>query len=137
MSGTPTFAGEIEFVDHYLPEKSFGEFENLPYMDDLHGLAGEFSNSIELMPYQKMGEQVKLLISVYLIPKRTSGTIIAVLTRDPYPKARSEFANMVKIAKQRFDTQTQLLQEFEKSSIDSAAEALNQLYQRMLDKWHA
>lgn len=131
MNNTKTFAGEIEFDGRISPEQDFGKFQNLPLVNEIHELAAEFSNCIELMPYQKVGENVKLLISVYLESKQNSGTIIAVLIRDTYPITTIDLAKMVRHAYKIFTSLPQLTQQFEKGSILSAEDALSQLHQRI------
>jgi hypothetical protein len=134
MSVEKTFSGEIEFDPHTLPSIDFGEFQYLPYSDDIHDLAKEFSNSLELMPYQKVGEHVKLLISVYLQLKQKPGTIIAVLIREKYPKDLTELANLVHLAHNIFNNMTQLNENFDKISIDSANSSLDHLHNKILAK---
>ena len=86
------------------------------------------------MPYQKVGEHVKLLISVYLQLKQKPGTIIAVLIREKYPKDLIELANLVHLAHNIFNNMTQLNENFDKISIDSAKSSLDQLQNKILTK---
>jgi hypothetical protein len=140
MQDVSGFLGEIEFggagsAGDLTPLNGFGQFEGLPYIQRLHELAHEFSDVLELMPYQKAGEGVKLLISVYIEPRLTNGRIIAVLVREAYPTDRPALASLMQLALKRMETLVQIRQQFKEPSIASAREALFRLSQKILAFW--
>jgi len=132
MPETSGFLGEIEFVAELLPSQEFGRFESLPDVQAIHELAHEYSQSLELMPYQKVGEPPKLLVSVYVASRLTTGRMIAVLVRDDYPPTWEALAEVVMLALLRLDALDLMTEQIEAGSIAQARAALNGLYEKIL-----
>jgi len=127
VSDAPGFLGEIEFAAGIPPGRDFGQFATLPNVQRIHALAHQFSHVLELMPYQKVGEPVKLLVSVYVESVLTKGRVIAVLIRDNYPADWRGLAQMVQAALEQVEVLVQLKGLYSETSIASAREALGQL----------
>lgn len=127
MQNEPGFQGEIEFQAGADLESHFGEFENLPNIGLIHELAGEFSASLELMPYQMAGDVKRLLVSVYIGIRAKPGKVIAVLTRAPYPSSWEELEAIMKTAESRLAYLKQLENIYQSESIDQARLALDAL----------
>ena len=125
------FQGEIEFDHGILPGKGFGEFETLWNIDLIHELAGEFSSSLELMPYQKAGDVKRLLVSVYIASKSKKGSVIAVLTRDPYPKDWNDLNEIMRTAIERLDHLDRLEAAYKRDSFVDARKALLMLSEKI------
>jgi len=132
MPETNGFLGEIEFVEGLLPSQEFGRFESLPHVQAIHALPHEYSRSLELMPYQKVGEPPRLLVSVYVASRFTTGRMIAVLVREVYPPTWEALAEMVMLALHRLEALDLLAQQIEPGSIAEARAALNGLYEKIL-----
>jgi hypothetical protein len=131
MPDAEGFLGEIEFVEGLLPSQEFGRFEHLPGVQAIHELAHEFSQCLELMPYQKVGEPPKLLVSVYVASRFTTGRMIAVLVRDEYPSTWEALAEKVKLALLRLDALDRMTEQIEAGSIAQARAALDGLSQKI------
>ena len=127
MQSEAGFQGEIEFVEKILPDQDFGDFQGLPNITLIHELAGEFSNSLELMPYQKVGDTKRLLISVYLETSNVSGKVIAVLARDPYPNSWQDLIQIMEIARERLSILDNQPGPFPAESIATARNAIASL----------
>ncbi len=123
-----TFLGELELAQDQLQDPGFAAFDELPQVDFIRDLAAEYAGVIELMPYQKDGEEMKLLVSVYLQPRGHSGKVIAVLIRDRYPRDPFEFQQLVVNATNRLASLSALADRFEPGSIQSAREQLDRLH---------
>jgi len=80
------FAGEIELIDKPFTPEDWADFNILPFVDKIRKLAQRYKNRVEIMPYQKQGGKVQLLISGYLRENTTKRKIIVVLIRKTYPK---------------------------------------------------
>ncbi len=131
MSTGLTFLGELELVQDQLQDPAFAEFDRLPQVDFIRSVADEFAGVIELMPYQKDGEEMKLLVSVYLQPRNNSGKVIAVLIRGRYPKDVQELQQLVVNASNRLSSLDGIAGRFEAGSIQSAQENLDRLRLRI------
>lgn len=129
------FMGEIEFHDESVPEHDFGAFETLPNVQKIHELAREYADVLELMPYQLVGEGMKLLVSIYLESKHAEGKVIAVLTRSPYPPDADALDDLMQVAMQRAELLAHLSHRYEETSIESAKNALEQLYRKIQDQF--
>ncbi len=128
MGEEKTFLGEVALLDEIAPDDDFGAFDLLPNLALINELAAEFSDHLELMPYQEWGETVKLAVSVYLRPKSGGGRIIAVLSHEDYP---SDKAGLVPVIKQAAKHLEYLIRgighKFVEESLTSACESLEQL----------
>lgn len=127
MSTAFTFLGELELAQDRLQDPAFAEFDRLPQVDFIRSVADEFAGVIELMPYKKYGEEMKLLVSVYLQPRNSSGKVIAVLIRGRYPMDLKELQNLVGIASNRLSSLGIIADRFEEDSIRVAQEYLDEL----------
>jgi hypothetical protein len=128
------FQGEIEFLEGVLPDEDFGNFQSLPNIGLIHELASEFSNNLELMPYQIVGDVKRLLVSVYLQTKYDQGKVIAVLVRDPYPRDWSELEKVMSHANERLLILDALAETYPPESIDTARKALAKLAVKVRDR---
>ena len=131
MSTGLTFLGELELAQDRLQDPGFAEFDRLPHVDFVRSIAEEYAGIIELMPYQKDGEVMKLLVSVYLQPRNSSGKVIAVLIRERYPKDAQELQQLVLSASNRLSSLDAIAGRFEAESVQSARENLRRLYSRV------
>jgi hypothetical protein len=131
MSTSLTFLGELELAQDQLQDPDFAEFDRLPRVDFIRSVADEFAGVIELMPYQKDGEAMKLLVSVYLQPRDSTGKVIAVLIRERYPKDSQELQRLVLSASNRLSSLDAIAGRFEAESIQSAQENLTRLRRRI------
>ena len=95
MTNSTTFLGEVEILQNSMPEEDFGKFENLLNLGVVHELAHEFSDFLELMPYQELGKQMELSLAVYLRPKFADGRIIAIVGRDKFPENGESLSKIV------------------------------------------
>ena len=127
MQDETGFQGEIEFADGASLGSQFGEFEVLPNIGLIHELADEFSDSLELMPYQKAGDVKRLLVSVYIGVKSKPGKVIAVLIREPYPTSWDDLEGIMKKAAAQIDVLEQLDAVYQGESIDRARRAVEKL----------
>lgn len=126
-----TFLGEFELAEAPLQDPGFADFAHLPIIETVRLLAGEFAGAIELMPFQKDGDGMRLLVSVYLQPKNSTGKIIAVLVRAPYPEDLMSLSDLVKKATTRLTWLENISERFEQSSIQAAEDSLGQLSRRI------
>jgi hypothetical protein len=125
------FMGEIEFAGDHVPGEDFGAFETLPHVEKIHELAREYADVLELMPYQLVGEGMRLLVSVYLESRHAEGKVIAVLTRSPYPPDADALDDLMQVALKRAELLSHLSHRCEEASIASARNALEQLYRKI------
>jgi hypothetical protein len=131
MPAQRTFLGEIELVDNLELTQEFGDFETLPNVNLVWELAREFSDRVEIMPYQKAGDIARILVSVYLELIRGRGIIIAVLARDPYPQDRASLRTMIRDSLLRLGQMTRFGQRYAAGSIERSREALVDLLERL------
>jgi hypothetical protein len=94
------FVGELELVRSFR-SKDFQRFESLPLAQEVQKLASEVFGTIEIMPYQRQGETLKLALSVYLRPKFRRGRIIVILLKERYPRNFKELVALAEKAKTR------------------------------------
>jgi len=127
MQNETGFQGEIEFAEGESLGSQFGEFESLPNIGLIHELAGEFSDSLELMPYQKAGDVKRLLVSIYIGVKSKPGKVIAVLTRAPYPKSWDDLEGIMTTAAAQIAVLKTLDAIYQLESIDQSGLALEKL----------
>ncbi len=131
MEDALTFLGEINIYKKIAPDAAFGDFSNLPIENLVHQLAAEFSEHLELLPYQETGDPMMLNISVYLKPKAGNGRIIAILVREKYPVDPNELLGYVQLAKKRIEMLRVLQHRITPQSIDSAFHVLEQLERKI------
>jgi hypothetical protein len=131
MSEGLTFLGEFELAEAPLHDPSFADFVRLPYIEAVRSLAAEFAGAIELMPFQKDGDGMRILVSVYLQPKNSTGKVIAVLIRAPYPNDLISLSGLVDKAATRLPWLASISDRFEQSSILAAEESLSRLSRRI------
>ena len=131
MSEGITFLGEFELAEAPLQDPNFADFARLPFIEEVRSLAGEFAGAIELQPFQKDGVGMRLLVSVYLQPKNSTGKIIAVLIRAPYPADLMGLSDLVQRAATRLPWLGSISDRFEQSSILAAKDSLDQLSRRI------
>jgi hypothetical protein len=111
-----------------VPEDDFGAFETLSILEPIHELAHEFSDHLELMPYQQLGKQVELSLAVYLRPVFADGRIIAIVGRDEFPDDLKSLAKIVETGIHHLDLlNTGNGQRYEAGSIESASQQLKLL----------
>jgi hypothetical protein len=133
MTKALTFLGELELAQDQLQNPDFADFERLPYKELIQSLAMEFAGDIELMPYQKDGDKMRLLVSVYLQPKDSSGKVIAVLTRGLYPQDLQGIMQLIDIATKRLSSLQAIACRFKADSLQSAQENLKKLFLRIAE----
>ena len=126
-----TFLGELELAEVPVQDPGFADFERLPIIEVVRSLAGEFAGAIELMPFQKDGIGMRLLVSVYLQPQNSTDKIIAVLIRAPYPADLTELSDLVEKAATRIAWLESISHRFEQSSILAAKNSLSQLSRKI------
>lgn len=126
-----TFLGEFELAEAPLQDPNFADFAHLPFIEEVRSLAGEFAGAIELQPFQKDGVGMRLLVSVYLQPKNSTGKIIAVLIRAPYPADLMSLSHLVQKAANRLPWLGSISDRFEESSIQAAKDSLELLSRRI------
>jgi hypothetical protein len=131
MNPALTFLGELELSQDRLQNTTFADFDRLPHIQLIRSLANEFAGVIELMPYHKDGDEMRLLVSVYLQPKSSSGKVIAVLTRGLYPQDVSGLQQIVDLAAQRLLSLEAIGDRFEEGSIQTSQEYLKELSLRI------
>jgi hypothetical protein len=124
MGSESTFIGELEVSAGVEPTADFADFENLTNVALIRKVASEFSDQLELMPYQRAGEDMQLAVSVYLSPKSSPGRIIAVLARRSFPHSKQMLIALVKEARERLDLLRKISSRFEEASLGSARESL-------------
>lgn len=126
-----TFLGEFELAEAPIQDPGFADFARLPFIEEVRSLAGEFAGAIELQPFQKDGVGMRLLVSVYLQPKNSTGKIIAVLVRAPYPEDLMSLSDLVEKAPTRLTWLGSISDRFEPDSILAAKNSLDQLSRRI------
>lgn len=131
MKTALTFLGELELSQGQLQNRAFADFDRLPHIELIRSLAKEFSGIIELMPYQKDGDEMRLLVSVYLQPRSSTGKVIAVLLREPYPQDVPGLVKTVENALQRLYSLGVIADRFEEKSIQTSEEYLKALSSRI------
>ena len=132
MAESNTFLGEVSIFHAQVPDAEFGAFEKIPNLASINRLAHEFSEFLELMPYQQLGNNLEINLSIYLKPVYGDGRVIAIVAREAFPV---DFSALVLIIEKGI-RHLELLAEgigfrFEKSSIELAAEKLNALLCRI------
>ena len=133
MNTALTFLGEMELSQEQLQNTAFADFDRLPHVELIRSLANEFAGVIELMPYHKDGDIMRLLVSVYLQPRHSSGKVIAVLTRGPYPQDMDGLLQLVNNAAQRLMSLGVIADRFEEGCIQSSQEYLKELSLRIVN----
>ena len=128
--------GEIELREDAEPGAGFGVFASLPNVESVYCLARQFSERAELMPYQQVGDTVRLLVSVYLRSRVGDGLTIAVLTREPYPTTLPALQAVVERAATRVRLLGASAGRFEPSSLKRARHTLEEMA-REVEHWIA
>ena len=132
MTDSNAFLGEVAIIHAEVPGKDFGAFENLSNLGPIHDLAREFSEYLELMPYQQLGNNVELSLAVYLKPVFTDGMIIAIVGRKDFPSDLKALGSIVKTGIKHLDLLNDGIgHRYEKSSIESASEQLTLLLSKI------
>jgi len=131
MNTALTFLGELELAQEQLQNETFADFDRLPHVEFIRSLADEFAGVVELMPYHKDGDEMRLLVSVYLQPRHSSGKVIAVLTRGPYPQDLHGLLELVQNAARRLTSLEVIADRYEAGSIQSSQEYLKKLSLRI------
>ena len=131
MTAQLTFLGEIELAGDLVPTKGFGAFNELPNIGLVRELAHQFRESIELMPYQKVGDVRRLLICAYLEASVGGGQLIAVLGREEYPATLSGLVALLENAIRRLELLDQPGSEFRRGSLDAARTSLASLTKKI------
>jgi len=125
------FLGELELAEDFLRDTHLADFAAQPMVQQIWEIARAFSGRIELMPYQRDGDVMRLLVSVYLIPMGQIGKVIAVLTREPYPADRQGLQILIRKASSRLAALGAISHRFEAGSILQAKAALAELAERV------
>ena len=132
MKNTQTFLGEVAIIRDEMPDKDFGAFEKLTNLDSVHDLAREFSQFLELMPYQELGKNVEISLAVYLDPIFAEGRIIAIVARDDYPPDLDSLAKTVQKGIDHLELLRKGIgQRYTSESIDSARHKLMLLVRKI------
>jgi hypothetical protein len=126
-----TFLGEIEISNDSTTQCNFQRFHLLPNIKVIEKLAEEFSGHIEIMPYQRDGEKVKLLLSVYLESNARKGKIIAVLLREDYPENLGSLVRFVERAMTRLSKLVSVGSEFNENSLNHSLLQLTRLCEKL------
>lgn len=71
------FIGEIELTSNLPKNGDFLDFSPLALRETIETVAEKHRDFLELMPYQKQGEPVQLVVSVYLKKTASAGRIIS------------------------------------------------------------
>jgi len=121
------FSGEIELVSNQPQADAFSDFENLPNRKLISTLAEKHKDIMELMPYQREGESVKLLVNVYLKKPESNGRTIVILVREEYPRDVEGLRILVQAAHTRLGSAAMLKEQFDSESIELAVNGLEQL----------
>lgn len=132
MASSNTFLGEVAIFQAKIPGSDFGAFEKIPNLSAVNQLAGEFSDYLELMPYQQLGDPLSINLSIYLRPVFGEGRVIAIVAREPFPSNFESLSRIIQVGIRHLD----LLMEgighrFEESSIELAAKQLRLLLSRV------
>ena len=123
------FIGEIELTSKHPKNGDFSDFGSLVLRKNIETVAEKHKDFLELMPYQKQGESVQLVVSVYLKKTRASGRVIAVLLRADYPDNIDTLRKLVKSALERFRASNFIQNHFDPASVASAERELKKLLQ--------
>jgi hypothetical protein len=126
-----TFLGEIELTNGSTTQCNFQRFHLLPNIKVIEKLAEEFSGHIEIMPYQREGEKVKLLLSVYLESSARKGKIIAVLLREDYPENVQSLERFLERGKSRLSKLINAGSEFNEKSLNDSLLQLTRLCEKL------
>jgi hypothetical protein len=121
------FIGEIELTSDLLINGDFLDFGSLPLRKAIETVAEKHKDFLELMPYQKQGEPVQLVVSVYLKKTASTGRVIAVLLRANYPDNINMLRELVKTALERFRDSEFIKSHFDPDSVGSAECELKKL----------
>jgi hypothetical protein len=122
-----TFLGEMELTTDRPQMRDFQSFGSLPNVKVIEQLAAKFSGEAELMPYQKEGESLKLLVSIYLRPKDRKGRVILVLVRQDYPEDTINLKAVVRKALARLEALVPSAGNFDGDSLEAAQRTLTKL----------
>lgn len=122
-----TFLGEMELTTDRPQMRDFQSFGSLPNVKVIEQLAAKFSGEAELMPYQKEGESLKLLVSIYLRPKDRKGRVILVLVRQDYPEDTISLKAVVRKALARLEALIPSTGNFDGDSLKAAQRTLTKL----------
>jgi len=125
------FLGEIGLFGDVLPDKDLGNFGSLPNIGFIRQLAGEYSDSLELMPYQDAGNRVKLALCAYLEPDQGEGRVIAFLCQDDFPPDKDSLLKTLARGKEKLNALRKYSDRFSRSSINFAVGRLNQLSEKI------
>ena len=132
MTNSKTFLGEVAIIHAETPDKDFGAFEDLSNLEPIHELAREFSEYLELMPYQQLGNHVELSLAVYLKPVFADGRIIAIVGREAFPTDLNSLANIVETGIKHLDLLNQGIgHRYEPDSITLASKQLRSLLEKI------
>jgi len=132
MGESKTFLGEVAIIHAEVPDKDFGAFEKLSNLEPIHNLAREFSEHLELMPYQQLGKTVELSLAVYLKPNFADGRIIAIVGREEFPSDLASLANIIEMGIKHLDLLSRGIgHRYEQASIDSASQQLKLLLSKI------
>lgn len=128
MGESNTFLGEVSIFHAQVPDKDFGAFEKIPNLAAINRLGHEFSEYLELMPYQQLGKELEINLSIYLKPLFGDGRVIAIVARDAFPTDFEALAQIVRTGIRHLE----LLSEgigfrFEGNSVAAASKILHVL----------
>ncbi len=129
------FVGEIELTKAFRA-RDFERFESSPLIQLVHKLARRFTGFIEIMPYQRQGETLKLTLAVYLTPKAVSGRIIVILVKEDYPRDAKALRTLVQKARSRIETLAKRTSEFDERSLSAARTRVDELVRAVIDATH-
>ncbi len=132
MTDSKTFLGEVAIIHAEVPDKDFGAFESLSNLEPIHELAREFSEHLELMPYQQLGKNIELSLAVYLKPIFADGRIIAIVGREEFPTDLDSLAHIIEIGIKHLELlRSGIGPRYEQASIESASQQLKLLLSRI------
>ncbi|MFA5925481.1 MAG: hypothetical protein WC831_00975 [Parcubacteria group bacterium] len=125
------FIGEIELTSDRPKNDDFLDFGFLPLKKQIEIVAEKHKDFLELMPYQKQGEAVQLVVSVYLKKTELIGRVIVVLLRADYPDNIDTLREFIKTALKRFQASVFLKNQFDHASVNFAECELEKLLQEI------
>ena len=132
MTDSKAFLGEVAIIHAEVPDKDFGAFETLSNLETIHDLAREFSEHLELMPYQQLGNKVELSLAVYLRPVFADGRIIAIVGRDVFPTDLGSLASIVESGINHLALlNSGIGHRYEQDSVESASQQLKRLLSKI------
>lgn len=132
MTDSKAFLGEVAIINAEIPDKDFGAFETLSNLEPIHELAREFSEYLELMPYQQLGKQVELSLAVYLKPVFADGRIIAIVGRENFPTDLESLGDIVETGINHLELlRSGIGHRYEEKSILSASKQLKSLLSKI------